>query len=155
MFQAAADVELPESLAGRVAYISASRPARGGPAGRRPAGRLVARGFSRLGAAIGTAVTVLAVLALVGLGLSAWFFVSPVMYPLSFVHNLAERWPWLESLYQLNPLTVIITAYRSLQTGAPLVLTPAAMIGWLWPLAAAVLVFYAFDRAQRNFADVL
>jgi len=92
---------------------------------------------------------------LVGLGLSAWFFVSPVMYPLSFVHNLAERWPWLESLYQLNPLTVIITAYRTLQTGAPLVLTPAAMIGWLWPLVAAVGVFYAFDRAQRNFADVL
>jgi ABC-type polysaccharide/polyol phosphate export permease len=92
---------------------------------------------------------------LVGLGLSAWFFLSPVMYPLSFVHDLAQRWPWVEQVYQLNPLTVIITAYRVLQTGAPLVLTPAALVGWLWPLAVAALVLWAFDRAQRNFSDYL
>lgn len=92
---------------------------------------------------------------LVGLGLSAWFFVSPVMYPLSFIHDLAQRWPWLESLYQLNPLTVIITAYRTLQTGAPFVLTPATLAGWLWPLVLTPLILYAFNRAQRNFADLL
>lgn len=92
---------------------------------------------------------------LVGLGLSAWFFVSPVMYPLTLVHDLAKAWPWLDDLYQLNPLTVIITAYRALQTGTPLTLTPAALVGWLWPLLAAVLIFRAFDRAQRNFSDLL
>jgi ABC-type polysaccharide/polyol phosphate export permease len=92
---------------------------------------------------------------LVGLGLSAWFFVSPVMYPLTLVRDLAQQWPWVEDLYQLNPLTVIITAYRALQTGAPLVLTPAALVGGLWPLVAAVLIFRAFDRAQRNFSDLL
>jgi ABC-type polysaccharide/polyol phosphate export permease len=77
------------------------------------------------------------------------------MYPLSLVHDLAQRWPWVEQVYQLNPLTVIITAYRALQTGTPLVLTPAALMSWLWPLAAAALVLWAFNRAQRNFADLL
>ena len=92
---------------------------------------------------------------LVGVGLSAWFFISPVMYPLKLVHDLAVQWPWIENLYQLNPLTVIITAYRSLQSGTPLVVTPAVLLGWLWPLLAAILIFHVFNRAQRNFADLL
>lgn len=92
---------------------------------------------------------------LVGLGMSAWFFMSPVMYPISLVHELAKSWPWLDDLYQLNPLTVIITAYRALQTGTPLVLNAAAWAGLLWPLLAAILIFRVFNRAQRNFADLL
>ncbi len=59
LFRAAADVELPDSLVDRVASIPASRPARRG----------IARGFSGLAAAVGTAVMVLAVVALIALRL--------------------------------------------------------------------------------------
>ena len=61
MFRAAADVELPDGLIDRVASIPASRP---------PARRGVARRFSGLAAAVGTAVMVLVVVALIALHLT-------------------------------------------------------------------------------------
>jgi len=59
MFRASADVELPGSLIDRVASIPTRRPGRRG----------VARSFSGLAAIAGTAVAVLAVVALIGLRL--------------------------------------------------------------------------------------
>ncbi len=93
---------------------------------------------------------------LVGLFLSAWFFMSPVMYPLSIVDTLSKSWPWLHDLYQLNPLTLIITAYRALQIpGATFPWSTAALVGWLWPLVAGVVIWRVFRRAQRYFSDLL
>lgn len=93
---------------------------------------------------------------LVGLFLSAWFFMSPVMYPLTLVHNLAQAHPWVEDLYMLNPMVLIITAYRALQLPeAHGAWSAAAWVGWLWPLLATALVGLVFQRAQRNFSDQL
>ncbi|MCX6997561.1 MAG: ABC transporter permease [Kiritimatiellaeota bacterium] len=93
---------------------------------------------------------------LAGLILSAWFFMSPVMYPLELVRSAAADMPWVGDLYLLNPMALIITAYRALQVpGAPLPMTAAAVAGWLWPLLAGVIVLRVFERKQRFFADVL
>ena len=93
---------------------------------------------------------------LVNLLVSAWFFMSPVMYPLSFVDNLAHTLPWLRDVYQLNPMTMIITAYRATQMpGEGFAWSTAAVIGWLWPLLAGLLIWPWFQRSQRYFADVL
>lgn len=50
---------------------------------------------------------------LVGVGLSAWFFMSPVMYNMDFAANVASRWPWAVRLLYANPMAVIINGYRS------------------------------------------
>ncbi len=93
---------------------------------------------------------------LVGLVMSAWFFMSPVMYPLELVTSMSHGMPWLKDLYLLNPMALIITAYRALQVpGESLPMTPVALVGWLWPLLAGVVVLRVFNRAQRYFADVL
>ena len=94
---------------------------------------------------------------LVGIALSAWFFVSPVMYDLEFVRRFAESRPWLEPLYLLNPLAPLLTAYRALLL--PGTAFPAdsacAWAGLLLPLALLPAAAWTFRRAQRNFADVL
>ncbi len=91
---------------------------------------------------------------LVGLLMSAWFFVSPVMYNLSFVEKFAG--PALTPAYLLNPAALIITAYRAAQVpGALLPWSGAALVAWLWPAALLVLAWRLFQRAQRDFADWL
>ena len=91
---------------------------------------------------------------LVGLLLSAWFFVSPVMYNLSFVEKFAG--PALTPAYLLNPVALIITAYRAAQLpGAVFPWSLSTAGAWLWPLALLVLAWRIFRRAQRNFADWL
>jgi len=92
----------------------------------------------------------------VGLFLSAWFFITPVMYPLTLVDSLAGPYAWLRELYMANPLTVIITAYRSLQIPGELFpWTAGAIIGWCWPAILFVAAYLFFQRSQRYFGDWL
>jgi ABC-type polysaccharide/polyol phosphate export permease len=96
---------------------------------------------------------------LVGVAMSAWFFMSPVMYNMGFLRGmmagnegLARLIDWL----YVNPLVPILNGYRSaLLPGAGmetpwqfwvgLALTPAVLFGgWL-----------LYRRLQRNFADML
>ena len=96
---------------------------------------------------------------LVGVAMSAWFFMSPVMYNMGFLRGvmagnegLARLIDWL----YVNPLVPILNGYRrALLPGAGmetpwqfwvgLALTPAVLLGgWL-----------LYRRLQRNFADML
>lgn len=93
---------------------------------------------------------------LTGLLLSAWFFVSPVMYPLSFVQEMARSYPWIGDLYMLNPLSAIITAYRALQVPAESFPWSAGSVaGWVWPALLFALAYSMFRRSQRYFSDIL
>ncbi|MCZ7593082.1 MAG: ABC transporter permease [Kiritimatiellae bacterium] len=93
---------------------------------------------------------------LVGILLSAWFFVSPVMYNMDFVIAHVGDHPWAPKLFLLNPLTVIINAYRSVIT---------ADVPFQWELASYVSLaligaffafsYWLFKRLQKDFADLL
>ncbi|MCO5045697.1 MAG: ABC transporter permease [Verrucomicrobia bacterium] len=93
---------------------------------------------------------------LVGILLSAWFFVSPVMYNLDFVTRHAEAHPWAPKLFLLNPMTVIVTGYRSVITRdvpfpfEPMSYISLALIGLLF-----VYSYRLFQRLQKDFADLL
>ena len=93
---------------------------------------------------------------LVGVLLSAWFFASPAMYDVSMVQQVSAGYPWIYKLYMLNPMAVIITAYRALimpNVGFPVFWT--VWIGAAIPLVMLVASYFVFQRAQRNFADML
>jgi ABC-type polysaccharide/polyol phosphate export permease len=93
---------------------------------------------------------------LVGVLLSAWFFMSPAMYNLALVESQATAHPWVLDLYMLNPMAPVITAYRALilaDVSFPWSVWSAA--GLLWPLFFVLLSYFGFKRAQRNFADML
>jgi ABC-type polysaccharide/polyol phosphate export permease len=93
---------------------------------------------------------------LVGIGLSAWFFVTPVMYNLTLVQQFAEKHPWVADLYLLNPMAVIITAYRAVITpGVALPWAPAVLATMVVTGLLLVLAYRVFDRLQKDFADLL
>lgn len=93
---------------------------------------------------------------LVGILLSAWFFVSPVMYNLSFVNRVAEHHPWVPHLFLLNPLTVILTAYRAvISTGVTFPWEPASMVAIAIILGLTVASWILFQKLQKDFADKL
>lgn len=93
---------------------------------------------------------------LVGILLSAWFFVSPVMYNLDFVTRHAEAHPWIPHLFLLNPLTVIITGYRCVITGGAVFPWEAASVLTLAAIGLFfVLAYRLFQRLQKDFADLL
>lgn len=77
-----------------------------------------------------------------------WMFVSPVIYPASF---LPAKFRWLLSL---NPMTGIIEGYRSSLFGRP--------FNWMALAAAAAITLilliyssYFFRRMEKSFADIV
>jgi ABC-type polysaccharide/polyol phosphate export permease len=93
---------------------------------------------------------------LVGVGLSAWFFMSPVMYNMDFAANVAARWPWAVRLLYANPMAVIINGYRSAllpfsHPGFP----PAAWVGFALVPVFLVAGAATYRGLQKNFADLL
>lgn len=80
--------------------------------------------------------------------LQLWFFVTPVIYPVTIV---PQQWQWLLSL---NPMGGTIEAFRAAVLGAPIDFAS-------WAVSAAVamalciggLVYFA--RTERTFADVV
>lgn len=93
---------------------------------------------------------------LVGVGLSAWFFVSPVMYNLDLVKNLlGTRGIW-NALYMLNPMAMLMTAYRT-------AVLPGMIFPWTWATFGAMAIcivffiagYFLFQHAQKDFADYL
>ncbi|MGD9782454.1 MAG: ABC transporter permease [Kiritimatiellia bacterium] len=93
---------------------------------------------------------------LVGVLLSAWFFLSPVMYNMDFARNLASNWPWAVDVLYANPMAVILNGYRAaLLPGASAGFPPAAWIGFALVPATLVLGAAVYRRLQKNFADLL
>ena len=93
---------------------------------------------------------------LVGVGLSAWFFLSPVMYNMDFAANLAARWPWAVDLLYANPMAILINGYRAaLLPGAPAGFPPAGWVGFALTPATLLLGAWTYRRLQKNFADLL
>lgn len=94
---------------------------------------------------------------LVNVLVMALFFMTPVMYSYGMVAEIAEasNLPLLARLYMVNPLAVIISAYRAL-----------ILPGFAFPLGAGVFfgagltllfVFPAyrlFKKSERNFSDM-
>ena len=92
---------------------------------------------------------------LVGVLLSAFFFLSPAMYDLGFMETFAaEMDPWVTHLYSLNPLAGLFTAYRwAFLPGSPFPEATWLLAGMIWPLVFFPFCLWMYKRAQRNFAD--
>jgi homopolymeric O-antigen transport system permease protein len=80
--------------------------------------------------------------------LQVWFFLSPIIYPSSFV---PPEWRWALAM---NPLTNIVEAFRCSLFGLP--------IHWWWlgySLAFTILVLfgsaYLFRRMETSFAEMI
>jgi lipopolysaccharide transport system permease protein len=82
-----------------------------------------------------------------GLVFNAWFYLTPIVYPLGWVPEGFRRW------IELNPLTPLVELYRQALLGSELALAPG--VGWLAAFAAGVLAlgWWVFDRMEPAFVD--
>lgn len=94
---------------------------------------------------------------LIGVLLTAWFFLTPAMYSLELVRDLAMQrgLPALPDWFLLNPMAAIITAYRAL-------ILPGAVFPWSFQAAVGlfalpplllVLALCFFHRLEPDFSD--
>jgi lipopolysaccharide transport system permease protein len=78
-----------------------------------------------------------------------WMFISPVIFPSSFV---PEKWRWA---LMLNPLTGIIEGFRSALFGRKPFDWLAIAISTIITLAIVFYATYTFRRMERTFADIV
>ncbi len=84
---------------------------------------------------------------LVGLVMMGWFYLTPIVYPLSLVPEKYQDWlAW-------NPLTALVGLYRQAFLGGELALYPGS--GRLAVIAAVLLAagVWLFRRLEASFAD--
>lgn len=90
---------------------------------------------------------------IIGIALMAWFFMTPIIYPVTLV---TERFNGpLLSLYFANPMTGIVTAYRSILLGTPApgmeMIAITLVVAW----AFMFIGIKVFQKVQIRFADVM
>lgn len=85
---------------------------------------------------------------LVALGLQLWFYASPIIYPVTLVPES------LRTLYYLNPMAGVITAYRAvlLNQTAP---GSYLIVSGLVAVVIFFLGYWIFKRVEFQFADIV
>jgi lipopolysaccharide transport system permease protein len=80
--------------------------------------------------------------------LQIWMFLTPVIYPVTFI---PQRWRWMLAL---NPLTGVIEGFRNAIFARPFQWWG---LGISTSITVSILVYaaYAFRRMEREFADII
>jgi len=94
---------------------------------------------------------------LVNVLVTAYFFMTPVMYSYGMVEHIAAacNLPVLAEIYMANPMAVIIGAYRALILPGVAFPAGAGTLAGLGLMCLFVLfAFRLFKKLQRNFSDM-
>ena len=79
----------------------------------------------------------------------AWQFLTPIMYPITMVPDQ------LMPIFNLNPMTPVVAAYRSILYYKTAPDLRAMVSSILWSLFFLLVGWFVFERLQRRFAEVL
>lgn len=92
-----------------------------------------------------------------GILLLMWFYSTPILYPLTLVHDVSVRGVMIpvDALYRLNPMVHFVDAYRALFYDVRLPL--ASTFGWMLLSAALSLAvgLWTFRKLEPRFAEEL
>jgi ABC-type polysaccharide/polyol phosphate export permease len=86
---------------------------------------------------------------LLQVGFMVWFYLTPIIYPLSYVPE------WLLPLFSCNPLTPLITAYRAVLLEGAIPSQASLMLASAWTVGTLFLGSLIFTWVEPGFADVL
>jgi ABC-type polysaccharide/polyol phosphate export permease len=78
-----------------------------------------------------------------------WFYLTPVIYPLSYVP------PRFITVFAWNPLTPLVTAYRAVLIEGRSPVTMDMLPTYVWVVLCISLGWFIFSRLEPGFADVL
>jgi lipopolysaccharide transport system permease protein len=78
-----------------------------------------------------------------------WFYVTPIIYPLSYVPSR------FVTLFAWNPFTPLVTAYRAVLIEGKSPVTMDLLPTYVWVVLCVSLGWFIFSRLEPGFADVL
>ena len=87
---------------------------------------------------------------LIGLAIRFWMYATPIVYPLSEVHN-----SYLQKCIRLNPVTAIIELFRHFLFGVGEVSTGLILYSLLMTVLIVMAGIYSFNRIERSFMDTV
>ena len=85
--------------------------------------------------------------------LMAWFFLTPIIYPLDLAFGALSG--KLFYLYLINPMTPIAIVYRHIFLGSALGVSPFLFLSFCLPGIIFTIGAYVFFKFEGDFADVL
>ncbi len=85
----------------------------------------------------------------------AWQFLTPVMYGQEMVEDALKAHPILWKIWNINPTTPLINAYREILYGKQIPDLSNMGIAILLGVIVCVIGWIAFERLQRGFAEEL
>lgn len=91
---------------------------------------------------------------LVSFGLQLWQYATPVAYGLTLV-STSETFSKFMFLYQLNPLTPIVTTFRYAVFGFGYFDLTYYLISWVFTIAIFVIGLILFSKIERTFMDTI
>ncbi len=84
--------------------------------------------------------------------MTAWFFLSPIIYPLEMITTME---PWIARVYFLNPMAGIVTAYRMALVGEAGPGIMYLLISFGVALCIAISGIALFRKMEDRFGDEL
>lgn len=86
---------------------------------------------------------------ILGIITMAWMYLSPIMYDINMVPEN------IRSIFQLNPMTPIITAYRDVLYYGKIPAVGTLFNGFVLGIISVILGFLVFGKLKRHFAEEL
>ena len=91
---------------------------------------------------------------LVGFGLQLWQYATPIAYGLTLVSSSATFSKYM-FLYQLNPMTPIVTTFRYSMFGFGYFDLTYYLISWGFTIAVFIIGLILFSKIERTFMDTI
>ncbi|MBN2028556.1 MAG: ABC transporter permease [Actinobacteria bacterium] len=92
--------------------------------------------------------------------LQAWFWMTPIVYPISLIQNTLPG--WAERIYMLNPMTHIILMWQRIIYNSPVNGGAAyyfSASGFIYTVALSIFLllagYYVFSRMEGKFAEFI
>lgn len=87
---------------------------------------------------------------LVGVVLTLWFYLTPVLYPITTVTDRAHNYQWV---FDINPNAVLIDAYRRVILYDQQPDFKKVLLGLVIAVGTFLIGYYLFKRMESGFAD--
>jgi lipopolysaccharide transport system permease protein len=87
---------------------------------------------------------------LVDFGVSAWMYLTPIVYPLSTVTE-----GWMKTILMINPVTSATEMLRYAILGKGTIDFGFYGLSWIITIAVAVVGIMIFNKVERNFMDTV
>lgn len=92
---------------------------------------------------------------IIGVGLLALFYATPIIYNIQMVERMGimQKYPYLLSIYKLNPLASLMVLYRSLLYETRLPSTEMFIYATATSVLFLLLGYFVFHRLEPAFAE--